>query len=242
MKNWTIEEAKEEFKKHGLVLLEKEFKGVSVPMKAIARCGHEKMQRLDNLMAGKGYYCRKCSFKVGSSKRKFDYEYVKHYFEEEGCKLLTTEYTNWRGKLRYIARCGHENEICFHKFKNGTQGRVCRQCSRPRGEEHFNFNPKLTDKERILNRDYYAIIKWRIEVFERDNYTCVCCGDNKGGNLNAHHLNGYNWDKDNRLNVDNGVTLCDKCHNEFHEYFGYGNNTKEQFDSWMRLEGNSEVS
>lgn len=238
---WNIELARKEFKKRGLVLLEDTFKSVDTKMKCIAKCGHEKELNLYNCMVGKGLHCRKCSYKVGSSKRKFDYDYVKKYFEEQGCKLISTEYKNWRDKLKYIARCGHENEITFSKFRNQEQGRLCRPCSRPKKEQHFNYNPNKTDEERILNRDYYAIIEWRINVFKRDNYTCQVCGDDRGNNLNAHHLNGYNWDTENRLNVDNGVTLCDTCHNAFHKSFGYGNNTKEQFDNWSWFEGNTEV-
>ena len=236
---WTIELAKVEFQKRGMKLLDDEYKSVDTPMRCIALCGHEKKLSISNLLINHGLYCRKCSYKVGSSKRKFDLEYVKKYFEEQGCTLLSTEYTNWRGKLEYIARCGHKNTISFHKFRNENQGRLCRPCGRPKREDHFKFNPNLTDEERITNRDYYAIIEWRIKVFQRDNYTCRKCGDDKGGNLNAHHLNGYNWDIENRLNVDNGITLCDSCHNDFHKNYGYGNNTIEQFNTWF--DGNTEV-
>lgn len=238
---WNIELAKIEFEKRGLTLLDTTFKSVDTKMKCIAVCGHEKELSLYNCMADKGLNCRKCSFKVGSSKRKFDYGFVKSYFQEQGCELISTEYNGWKDKLVYKARCGHENTINFNKFKNGEQGRLCRPCSRPKREEHFRFNPEKTDEERILNRDYYAIIEWRINVFKRDNYTCQCCSDDRGNNLNAHHLNGYNWDIENRLNVENGVTLCDDCHTSFHKTFGYGNNTKEQFDNWIWFEGNTEV-
>lgn len=75
--------------------------------------------------------------------------------------------------------------------------------------------------------------KWREEVYKRDNYTCQCCGDNKGGNLNAHHLDGYNWCNMKRFLIENGVTLCEDCHKNFHITYKYGNNTKEQFQEWI---------
>lgn len=53
---------------------------------------------------------------------------------------------------------------------------------------------------------------WRKSVFDRDYYTCQCCGARNGNGkyirLEAHHK--YNW-KDNpdlRYDVNNGVTLC----------------------------------
>lgn len=57
---------------------------------------------------------------------------------------------------------------------------------------------------------------------------CQLCGE-YGQKLVVHHLNGYNWDKENRYNVDNGVTLCEKCHKAFHKIYRNGNNTKEQY-------------
>ena len=79
---------------------------------------------------------------------------------------------------------------------------------------------------------------WRKQVFRQDNYTCQECGDNKGGNLNAHHkkpfaqilsefLKEYDQfspieDKETLLrltikykpfwDITNGKTLCENCH------------------------------
>jgi 5-methylcytosine-specific restriction endonuclease McrA len=36
-------------------------------------------------------------------------------------------------------------------------------------------------------RSLKKMIDWRNEVYKRDNYTCQKCGDNTGGNLEAHH-------------------------------------------------------
>jgi hypothetical protein len=57
---------------------------------------------------------------------------------------------------------------------------------------------------------------WRKAVFERDNYTCQKCGDNIGGNLNAHHVIYFYKDKTKRMLIENGITLCKKCHTKEH--------------------------
>ena len=97
------------------------------------------------------------------------------------------------------------------------------------GENNPNYNPDLTDEEREQGRHIDGYKEWVYEVKERANFTCDCCGDNRGGNLVSHHLDGYHWNKEGRIDVNNGVCLCEKCHKEFHHIYGNKNNTKEQY-------------
>jgi len=53
--------------------------------------------------------------------------------------------------------------------------------------------------------------KWRMKVFERDNYTCQFCGE-RGCYLEAHHVKGWAKFPKLRYDVENGVTLCKECH------------------------------
>lgn len=78
-------------------------------------------------------------------------------------------------------------------------------CSRQRKEKI-----ETTDK-----RNFPEYQEWRRKVFKRDDYTCQHC-DAKGGELNAHHVKGYSKYPKLRLNKDNGITLCEKCHKAAH--------------------------
>lgn len=76
---------------------------------------------------------------------------------------------------------------------------------------------------------------FRMKVLKRDNYTCQKCHTRKHeSELRVHHKDGCNWNIDRRLDVSNGVTLCDDCHKLFHHIYGYGDNTVQQFDEFLQ--------
>jgi hypothetical protein len=101
------------------------------------------------------------------------------------------------------------------------------------GAKNPVWNSNLSEEERSIGRNYSGYHLWRKSVYERDNYTCQVCGDNKGGNLNAHHLDGYEWCVEKRTLTTNGITLCDRCHKYFHKLFGNKGNTKEQYIKFL---------
>ena len=113
----------------------------------------------------------------------------------------------------------------------------CPKCYRENlsGENSPKWNPNLTPEERERGRLYNEYYHWRIRVYKRDKYFCQCCGKHGSKvSLNAHHLDSYNWCKERRTDVDNGITLCTECHKEFHKKYGLGDNTREQFYEWFR--------
>lgn len=110
--------------------------------------------------------------------------------------------------------------------KNGMFGVI--------GEKHPRWDESRTHEQRTKERKTFEYSQWRTSVFERDDWKCKVCNDDKGGNLTAHHLNSYDEFENERYLIDNGVTLCDKCHKSFHSKFGYGKNTREQFESFLK--------
>lgn len=134
--------------------------------------------------------------------------------------------------------CNKSFKVHPYRMKNGGSITCSKSCgSKLRlsyKENHPMYNPDITDEERFERRKLKENVLWRNDVFERDNYTCDICGK-YGGRLIAHHLNGYHWDRENRLNVDNGVTLCLECHLDFHKKYTNRNNTHEQYKEYANL-------
>uniref|UniRef100_A0A6M3JYR4 Putative homing endonuclease n=1 Tax=viral metagenome TaxID=1070528 RepID=A0A6M3JYR4_9ZZZZ len=58
--------------------------------------------------------------------------------------------------------------------------------------------------------------KWRAAVLTRDNFTCQHCGL-IGCILEAHHIKSWRDYPDLRFEVENGTTLCVKCHQKVHK-------------------------
>ena len=132
--------------------------------------------------------------------------------------------------------CGKSYEMTCCDFSNNHR---CPCNKHLKGEKNPNWNHDLTLEERLKGRKIKGYNDFVRETLKRDNYTCQCCG-HYATNLNAHHLDGYNWCKEKRTDINNGITLCETCHREFHKLYGKGNNTKEQFEEYLKIKKEGE--
>ena len=57
----------------------------------------------------------------------------------------------------------------------------------------------------------------RLEILQRDNFTCIWCGEH-GGKLNADHIKPFAQYPELRFAIDNGRTLCLPCHKTTDSY------------------------
>jgi len=105
-----------------------------------------------------------------------------------------------------------------------------------RGAGNPNWRDGATRKNytRRVSEEYLA---WRQRVYERDNFTCIACGDARGGNLRAHHITNFSKVAGGTEEhaVYNGVTLCESCHKEFHAKYGNMNNDLEQLCAFLKI-------
>lgn len=181
----------------------------------------------------------------GGRKTKYKLEDVKQILEEHNLEL-SNDYVfpdNFlcTNKFPVICKNHSENGIQHRTLDAIIHSKYCCIYGRydsQKGENNCNWNNGSTSNtEKIRKSIKYK--NWRNSVFKRDNYTCQCCGDNRGNNLQAHHLYNFAEYEDLRFNVNNGITLCNKCHDfnqisSFHNIYGSRNNTPEQLQEYIK--------
>lgn len=168
-------------------------------------------------------FCEDASNRVKGKKHHF---YGKHLSAKHKQKIsLTTKGRKrkpfsrlWKKRIG-VARKGMHPSVVTRKKIGDAQ----------RGERSHLWKGGITPLAMSIRKCLeYAI--WRFDVFTRDNFTCVFCRK-KGVYLHADHyprkfsiiLRGYKiktmeqalccaklWD------INNGRTLCKKCHNKYH--------------------------
>jgi len=98
------------------------------------------------------------------------FEDVEQYFEDHGCKLLSTKYKNNKGKLWFLCECGNISETTFNSFKSG---RRCKKC----GAEKASIKRKHT-----FEYVYNCFKEQDCELLEKEyfnnhsllSYQCIC--------------------------------------------------------------------
>jgi hypothetical protein len=105
----------------------------------------------------------------------------------------------------------------------------------------FKNSQGIYDNEKYddyLDRNNRAIVgysKWKNSVKKRDNFQCIKCKSKE--NLVVHHIESFAVNKELRLEVSNGSTLCNDCHIYFHKTYGYHSSNEAEFKKFLE-EGN----
>jgi hypothetical protein len=141
--------------------------------------------------------CKACG------KEFLDYASSKH----KSCSRLC------RNKLISMGLKGKPNHRLGVKLSLETRLEMSKAQS---GEKNYNWKGGITKiQDRI--RKGLAYREWRNQVFKRDNYTCQECGVTKCY-VQADHIKSFALHPEFRYQVENGRTLCLKCHRNTPSY------------------------
>ncbi len=83
------------------------------------------------------------------------------------------------------------------------------------GEKHWNWKGGISKlAHKIRNSTSYR--HWRKSILKRDNYICQRCNKTPK-KIHVHHIKKFCDYPDERFNINNGITLCKKCHINLHK-------------------------
>jgi hypothetical protein len=138
----------------------------------------------------------------------------KHHSEETKRKMSISSKGKNKGKHHSI-----ETRLKMSKLRKGDK---------------CNFWKGGLVSENLKIRASIEYCLWREAVFARDNWTCQKTGV-KGGKLRCHHIQNFAQYPELRFAIDNGITLSNESHKEFHRKYGIKNNTKEQLEEFLKI-------
>ncbi len=79
-----------------------------------------------------------------------------------------------------------------------------------RGDKNYRWKGGIDSESKVIRKQVEYKL-WREAVFKRDDYTCVWCKQ-RGGRLQPDHIKPFASYPELRFAIDNGRTLCEKCH------------------------------
>lgn len=202
----------------------------------------------DCILQGK-FGCPHCKSKKIHNSLITDISVVRGKFTEMGLipKFDDDDYIDNKTPLKYLCPI-HNDDYQYISFDSLSRSMFgCIYCAGQYrgknycGEKHHMWKGGVVSpKQKIRETPEY--MQWLRNVFKRDAYTCQCCGAKNGKgytvHLRGHHILPFSTYEEGRLSVDNGITMCDKCHDvkyngSFHNIYGTHNNTPEQLEEYI---------
>jgi ribosomal protein S27E len=192
------------------------------------QCGDVRNVFYKSILKAGHYACHKCSVQNASRKLL--------QLGQTYNRLTVIGHSDNSGYSKVRCECGKEKEVGNYELTSGkTKSCGCIQKETnvtPKfyGDEHPNWKGGISS-ERELHASRKAHKEWKEDVLNRDEYTCLKCKSNN--DLCVHHIVPFEESQDMRCDIDNGATLCRKCHNEFHSIYGRKGNNLEQLNSYI---------
>lgn len=144
------------------------------------------------------------------------------YSSSEVREGMATAYLEGKTSAEAAAMFGMEKTACLDELKR--RGIACRAMSGEQWSIRISARWQgvavedwkgFTSSQSELLASSQEYKDWRKSVFARDRFCCVECGK-KRVELHAHHIFRKSAYPQLTFEIDNGVTLCEKCHNKVH--------------------------
>lgn len=244
------------YQSKGCILLSKEYLGTKDNYDYVCKCGKIYSKTFNSFRSS--YMCDECSNKSRIySLTKYTEEFVKDYLNNNNCVLLSP-WINISIPIEFICSCGNIGKTSFSHFLNGDRCHECAVLKRC-GENNCNWNGGIS--KLIVYLKNKSIKEWKEKSMQGCNYKCVVTGKRFDDIHHLHsfdmilketideldfkikqNIGEYNFEElqllektllQNHYKYPLGVCLTREIHKEFHNKYGYGNNTPEQFQEFL---------
>lgn len=158
-------------------------------------------------------------------------------FKRENNPNRKYKYCSYQCRADYRSRLARKTLVCkfcrkeFTVVKPHYDRMFCSADCANKYKDHGKS--ELADK--IRHSKEYSL--WRTAVYLRDGHTCQICGQ-KGGKLNADHIKSFAFYPELRFAIDNGRTLCERCHRATSNF---GCKNRMNTSKWGCMAVNTEV-
>lgn len=251
---------KKEFSECNYELLSEEYKDAKQYLFYICKKHREKgIQKItwDNFHNG-GCGCKYCGNENMKEKQSFSIDFVKGEFEKKDCILIEEEYINSRTKMRFIC-LKHSSEIQYTTFTDFSRHCVCEYCEieNKSRENNCNWKGGISPINSFLRS---KLTQWKKDSMKTSNYKCIISGERFDVIHHTYPFNkiveevfietkipirekikDYTTEELNMLSekcveihfrYPLGVCLTNEIHEEFHNQYGYKDNTPQQFEEF----------
>lgn len=259
-KRLNYKEVKNYIEEHGCTLLSQDYKNYITKLEIKCSCGKIFYKDLSHFKAGQDK-CPECGKKENTKKRiKYTLEVAKELLKERNYKMINEEeYIDGYHPIKCKCSKGHIFDIKIGYLAAGYAG--CKECANInlRGKNHWNYKGGESE---IIDLARKSVKEWRDEILKRDNYCCVFTSEKdcvvhhiesfsnivqEASKITNIPILPKVKDYKNREEVDilinkikdlhtldKGVTISKELHKIFHKKYGYGYNTRSQYEEFTK--------
>lgn len=153
-------------------------------IKLCQKCDKEFKTHTSHVNIGQGKYCSRSCARSGSPTKKKILNIIK-------CKFCSQVFSKHKSEIKKSKQNLHFcSPECWHSFNQK--------------ENHYLWSGGQSER---MSPEYR---KWKKSIHVRDKYLCRCCLS--GQKIRAHHILPFSKYKNQRWDINNGITLCHNCH------------------------------
>lgn len=262
---YSYEEVQSIFISGNCELLDETYINNKTPLMYKCECGDVDFICLSDFINGQR--CKECK-RLKSIK--YNKEYIEELVEKVGCKYVSHERDYVQTRVTIICTCGRVDSVYLPAFQLGAKCRNCAKESfteKMSGEFHPNWKGGISEIHVWLRG---KTDRWRVSSIEDCDSKCVITGEKFDDVHHLYSFNlilqdvfikteipirssvsEYSQEELNLLSDTCvkehpkhplGVCLKEDIHLLFHDIFGYGSNTPDQFDEFKKRYSNGEFN